>query len=728
MSRKSSLLSDAVHASVNRRDFVRTVGVAGLLAGAEGLLPRYSWASGNGAAPLPALRARSGGIAVHELVIDETPIEIAGKRARAVTINGSVPGPLLRLREGEDVVIRVDNRLREDTSIHWHGLIVPPEMDGVPGVSFPGIRARSVFEYQFPVKQYGTYWYHSHSGLQEQLGHYGPLIVDPADGYPYKFDREYVVVLSDWTFENPYRVLDRLKKQGNYYNVNRRTLGDFFGDISRNGFMPTVRERLMWLDMRMDPTDILDVSGATYTYLMNGLAPGSNWTGTFNPGERVKLHVINAAADTFFDVRIPDLPMTVVEVNGQSVQPVGTDEFRIGNAETYDVIIEPKDRPYTLFAESMDRTGHARGTITPRAGWNAPIPAARKPPLLTMADMGMDHGDMAGMDMTGSGAGGVMAGMDHGNMPGMQSSAPAAGAAPTGKSRPATPPAGARPPAAAADPHAGHAMPGAPATPAPAARPPAPAADPHAGHAMPGAPTTPASQGAGAAAGAMTGAMTNPAPGDSTAVDQARYATAATTRTEGLRAPGTVPGMLEHEPGRHGVDNAAIPMMVGSRLSEPGVGLGTDGWRVLTYAELRSLEPRRPFRAPTREIEMHLTGNMERFMWSIDGIPFDRAQHVRMNFGERIRLTMVNDTMMNHPMHLHGMWMELENGHGEFIPRMHTVNVKPAERISLLIEVDAPGPWAFHCHILYHMEVGMFRVIEVSEPGKPFTLEALNGE
>ena len=699
MMRKSSLLSEAAYASLNRRDFVRTVSAAGLLAGVEGLLPRYSLTSSSGAAPIPALRSRSGGVAVHELLIDETPIEIAGRRAKAVTINGTVPGPLLRLREGEDVIIRVDNRLNEDTSIHWHGLIVPPEMDGVPGVSFPGIRARSVFEYRFPVKQYGTYWYHSHSGLQEQLGHYGPLIVDPADGYPYRFDREYVVILSDWTFENPYRVLDRLKKQGNYYNIRRRTLGDFFGDISRNGFMPTVRERLMWLEMRMDPTDILDVTGATYTYLMNGLAPGSNWTGIFNPGERIKLHVINAAADTFFDVRIPDLPMTVVEVNGQSVQPVETDEFRIGNAETYDVIIEPEDRPYALFAESMDRTGHARGTLTPRAGWNAPIPAPRKSPVLTMADMGMSHGDMAGMDMAASDAGG-MAGMDHGDMPGMQTSPPAVGAARAAT----TPAAGARPPAAAADPHAGHEMPGAPAT------------------------TAPSSQSAGAIAGAMTGSITSAAAGDSTAVDQARYAVAGATRTEGLRAPGTVPGMMEHEPGRHGVDNAAVPMMVSSRLAEPGVGLGTDGWRVLTYADLRSLEPRRPFRAPTREIEMHLTGNMERFMWSIDGIPFDRAQHVRMNFGERIRLTMVNDTMMNHPMHLHGMWMELENGHGEFIPRMHTINVKPAERISLLIEVDAPGPWAFHCHILYHMEVGMFRVVEVSQPDKPFALEALNGE
>ena len=549
-------------------------------------------------------------------------------------------------------------------------------MDGEPGVSFPGIVPGQTFEYRFPLQQYGTYWYHSHSGLQEQLGHYGPLIIHPAGGYPYQFDREFVVVLSDWTFENPYRVLDRLKKQGNYYNMQRRTLGDFFRDVGRNGLMPTIRERLMWLDMRMDPTDLLDVTGSTYTYLMNGLAPGANWTGIFQPGERVLVHVINAAADTYFDVRIPGLPMTMVQVSGQYVQPVETDEFRIAIAETYDFIIEPQDRPYTFFAESTDRTGYARGTLTPRAGWNAPIPELRRRPLLTMADMGMAHGDMAGMDMSGGGAAGQsMPGMDHGSMGGMPAPAP-----------------------------------GAPAVPA------APAAAGHAGHGA-------AAPSAGAAAGmAGMSAMAGISNGD-----QARYAAAGAIRRSGLRPPGTLPGMLEHEPGNHGPSNGAVPMMVSSRLAEAGTGLGEDGWRVLRYTELRAIEPRTPFRAPTREIEIHLTGNMERFRWSIDGVPFEDAGPIRMDYGERIRLTMVNDTMMNHPMHLHGMWMELENGQGEFIPRVHTVNVKPAERLSLLIEVDAPGRWAFHCHILYHMEVGMFRVVEVSRPGETILTDAERG-
>ncbi|HEY0995686.1 MAG TPA: copper resistance system multicopper oxidase [Gemmatimonadaceae bacterium] len=653
--------------AVTRRDFVRAAGAFGAAAALHALLPEYASAS------LPAAGGVHGlhphiidGVAVYDLTIAEQVVAVAGRRGTAVMINGTIPGPLLTLQEGQETIIRVHNRLREDTSVHWHGVIVPPEMDGVPGVSFPGIPPGTTFEYRFPLKQYGTYWYHSHSGLQEQLGHYGPLVIHPAGGYPYQFDREYIVVLSDWTFENPYRVLDRLKKQGNYYNFQRRTVGDFLRDVARDGFMPTLRERLMWLQMRMDPTDLQDVTGATYTYLVNGLAPGANWTGLFRPGERVLLRFINASADSMFDVRIPDLPMTVVQASGQFVQPIETDEFRITNAETYDVVVEPGDRPYTIFAESTDRSGYTRGTLTPRVGWNAPIPARRKRPLLTMADMGMAHGDMAGMgDMAGASAaasGHTMAGMVHATMGG---------------------------------------------TPAPAA-----------------------TQAKGAdmtTSGTMAGMTGMAGMSDAGSGDRARYAVAGVSRTQGLRPPGTVPGMLDHEPTRHSVENGAVPMMVSSRLAEPGTGLGEDGWRVLLYTDLKAVESRPDFRAPDREIEIHLTGNMERFMWSINGRAFSPGMSpVRLNYGERVRLTMVNDTMMNHPMHLHGMWMELENGHLERIPRVHTVNVKPAERLSLLITADAPGRWAFHCHIMYHMLSGMFRVFEVSQPGRPFTPEELN--
>ena len=634
----------AAWTGVSRRDLLRTTGAFGLMTGTQALLPGYA----RGATDEPAPRGLGGqmvdGVAIFDMEIAKTPVEIAGRRSIATTINGTVPGPLLRLREGQETLLRVSNRLKEDTSIHWHGILVPPEMDGVPGVSFHGIRPGQTFEYRFPLQQYGTYWYHSHSGLQEQLGHYGPLIVEPAEGgHPYAFQREHFIVLSDWTFEDPYRVLAKLKKQPDYYNFQKRTVFDFLRDARDKGLSATVRERLMWSAMRMNPTDIADITGATYTYLINGLGTESNWTGLYRRGERVLLHFINASAGTFFDVRIPGLPMTVVQSNGQHVMPVDTDEFRIAIAETYSVIVEPREeRPYTVFAESMDRSGYARGTLAPRAGLSAAIPPPRKRPVLTMADMGMAHDSgqnaHAGHDMSAD--------------------------------RPQD--------------HAGHDM---------GASAPQSHVDDHA---------------AGEAAAAVKEARSDGA---------GRKAVAGAILTRGLRAPGTLPDSMAHEPSTHGSGNAAVPTIVKSRLHEPGLGLGGDGWRVLTYADLRALERRADFRPPDREIEMHLTGNMERFMWSIDGVPFAKAKPIALEFGERLRLTMVNDTMMNHPMHLHGMWMELENGHGEQIPRVHTVNVKPAERLSLLITVDAPGKWAFHCHVLYHMEVGMFRVVEVSQPG-----------
>jgi CopA family copper-resistance protein len=622
---------------MTRRQFVRTAGAATALAGMSVLLPVYARSGVTAEAVLPRGVRRTPGRAEYDLDIATTPFPVGRKRAVATTVNGTVPGPLLRFREGDDAIIRVRNLLNEDSSIHWHGLLVPPDMDGVPSVSFAGIHPATTFEYRFPIKQYGTYWYHSHSAFQEQLGLYGPLIVDPAEPDPYTYDREYVVMLSEWTFEDPAQVLDNLKKQGNYYNFQRRTVGDFIRDVKQMGLKETVRERLEWGRMRMDPTDILDVTGATYTYLLNGMAPDSNWTGLFQPGERIRLRFINAGAATTFDVRIPSVEMTVVHVSGQNVQPVKVDEFRIGLAETIDVIIEPPlDRPYTIFAEAADRSGFARGTLATRAGMEGPLPVRRRRPTLTMMDMGMQH---EGMEMSGAAA------MNH----------------------------GAASPGAAAN-----------------------ATTEMAGHDM----------------ASMSAAPANLLTG----MDAALFATAATIRTAGLRPPGTLPNPLPHEADIHAPDNAAVPQVVQSRLHEPGTGLGEDGRRVLVYTDLIALDRRTDFRAPDREIEMHLTGNMERFMWSIDGVPFDRSEDIHFTYGERIRLTMVNDTMMQHPMHLHGMWMELENGHGEMIPRVHTINVKPAERISLLIDADAPGRWAFHCHVLYHMDVGMFRVVEVSQP------------
>ena len=410
---------------VSRRGFVRAAGALTALAGMEALLPAYARARPGSHGALPLTDARAAGVQEMNLLIRESPIQIGRRRAVATAVNGTVPGPLLRFREGDDVVLRVSNALADDSSIHWHGLILPPEMDGVPGVSFTGIEPGGTYVYRFPIKQYGTYWYHSHSAFQEQTGVYGPMILDPAEPDPYSYEREYVIMLSEWTFEDPARLLDNLKKQGDYYNFQQRTVPDFLRDVRRNGLAVTLRERREWSRMRMNPTDILDVTGATYTYLMNGVSPATNWTGLFRPGERVRLRFINAGAATTFDVRIPGLPMTVVHVSGQNVQPVETDEFRIGLAETFDVIVQPQeDRAYTVFAESADRSGYARGTLASREGQTAPVPRLRRRPLLTMMDMGMDHGAMAGM----GGADAGMAGMDHGAMGG----AGGAAAAPAG--------------------------------------------------------------------------------------------------------------------------------------------------------------------------------------------------------------------------------------------------------------------------------------------------------
>ncbi len=581
------------------------------------------------------------------LVIDRTPFGFAGKRGVATTINGTVPGPLLRFREGDRATINVTNRLREDTSIHWHGLLVPNAMDGVPGVNFPGIHPGQTFIYEFPLRQYGTYWYHSHSGLQEQLGHYGPLIIDPLEPEPFAYDREYVVMLSDWSFEDPYKVLDNLKKQSSYYNFQRRTVGDFFRDVDRMGLRATIAERWEWGKMRMSPVDISDVTGSTYTYLLNGLPPAANWTGLFRPGERVRLRFINAGAGSYFDVRIPGLEMTLVQVSGQHVQPVTFDEFRIEIAQTFDVIVQPMDdRAYTIFAESMDRSGYARGTLAPRAGMSAEIPPRRPRPTLTMMDMGMamGMGGHGGMDMPG---------MD---MSGMQAQGDSAAT-----------------PARDTTSMAGHDMAG--------------------------------MAGSGAAGGF-----------------EGRLRDGSIVRRTNLREPGTIPEPVMHTGNTHGSASAGTAMETRSRLSEPGAGLGEDGWRVLVWTDVKRLTPAATFGAPEREIELHLTGNMERYMWSINGIKFsDAREPIPLTHGERFRLTIVNDTMMAHPMHLHGVFMELENGHGPECPYVHTINVKPAERVSVLATPIDPGPWAFHCHVLLHMDVGMFRVFHVSEPGGSMT-------
>ncbi|MDP3073781.1 MAG: copper resistance system multicopper oxidase [Opitutaceae bacterium] len=660
----------------SRRDFLRAAGAAGLWAGLSRLAPAYAQTphAGHSGATTPSTPAASaasapGNPTVVELTIDKMDFRIGDRVGQAVTVNGSLPARLLRFRQGQDVELRVTNRLKERTSIHWHGILLPNEMDGVPGVTFKGVDPGETFIYRFPLKQYGTYWYHSHSGMQEQLGLYGPFIIDPAEPEPFNYSREHTVVLSDWTFADPHRLLAKLKKQSNFSNMQQRTLGDFFDDVSKKGFKQTWAERAMWGKMRMDPTDIADLTGTYFNFLLNGRPAATPWTGTFRPGERVRLRIINSAATTHFDVRIPGLKMTVVQADGQHVKPVEVEEFRMGAAETYDVLVEPtEDRAYALFAESTDRSGFALGTLAPREGMMPEIPAQRKRPLRTMADMGM--GDMAmgdsamgKMEMGGKQKGGMsgMSAADHSAMMGTPKPAPTAGAMP-GMNQSA---------------HGSNAA--APSTPA------APTAGGHAGH------------------GAAPSAGTASAPSSS----------AAPSGHEGMAGMSSGHGGMGAMKNEFGPGNSMMAMSPMSRAHEPGTGLGEDGRRVLVYRDLVGLDAR-PMPAPEREITMNITGNMERFIWGFDGKKFSESEPIRLRFGERVRVTFINHTMMEHPLHLHGMFMELENGAEGLAPLKHTVTVKPGEKISVLVTADARGDWAFHCHLQYHMDAGMFRVFSVA--------------
>jgi CopA family copper-resistance protein len=576
---------------VSRRTFVKGLACGGAAAGL-GLWPTPLLAQGNARTEWTTLSGTE-----FDLRIGETPINVTGSPKVALTVNGSVPAPTLRWREGDVVTLRVANTLDEHASIHWHGILLPANMDGVPGLSFDGIGPGEAYVYRFKVRQAGTYWYHSHSGFQEQRGLYGPLVIEPSRPEPFKYDREHIVMLTDWTDERPDRVFAKLKKQSDYYNRHQRTAGDFVRDVRTRGFGRTLADRRMWGAMRMNPTDIADVSGETYTYLLNGVPPAANWTGQFTPGERVRLRIINGSAMSYFDVRVPGLKMTVVAADGQHVHPVTVDEFRIATAETFDVIVEPSGQDaFTIFAQSNDRTGFAAGTLAVRAGLRAPVPALDGHPMLTMTDMG--HG-----------------GMNHGSMN-----------------------------------HRTEGM--------------SEGADPHAGH-------------------------------------------------QGSSKDGEMQRHPASEQGNPLVDMQT--MMPTSRLDDPGIGLRNNGRRVLTYADLRSAFDDPDGREPGRTIELHLTGHMERFVWSFDGVTFSDAEPLRLKYGERLRIVLVNDTMMTHPIHLHGMWSDVEDDDGGFHLRKHTVDMPPGTKRSYRVTADALGRWAYHCHLLFHMESGMFREVRVDE-------------
>ncbi|SJM92337.1 copper resistance system multicopper oxidase [Crenothrix polyspora] len=528
-----------------------------------------------------------------DLTIAETKIVIAGIEKIATTINGTMPGPTLYWKEGDTVTLRVKNLLSEETSLHWHGIILPYQMDGAPQISFNGIAPGETFTYHFKVQQSGTYWYHSHSEMQEQTGLYGAIIIEPATIDAIQADRDYVVLLSDWTDEDPMTVFANLKKHSAYYNYNQPTVVDFFRDIAGEGVKSALEKRHMWNMMRMSRADLADISAATYRYLVNGHDSTDNWLGVFKPGERVRLRFINASAQTFFDVRIPGLALCVEQADGQNIEPVLVDEFRIGLAETYDVIVTPTQTAYTIFAQAMDRTGYVRGTLATHAGLSARVPEMDKPELLTMGDMmgAMNH-DMAAMDHS-----------------------------------------------------------------------------------------------------AMTSEQ---------------------MRQMGHDMADMRPVSVHHASTEF---SASVDMRVDTprtNLDDPGIGLRNNGRRVLTYADLHTVGGTLDARAPTRDMELHLTGNMERYTWSFDGVAYNESTPIHFRYGERLRVILVNDTMMTHPVHLHGMWSELETADGQFQVRKHTIVVQPAQRVSFLVTADALGRWPWHCHLFYHMHAGMFREVVVS--------------
>jgi len=593
---------------IDRRGFVNGALGGGALAALASWYPAWAQPVSSGiASTLPTVSGND-----ITLRIARQTMRVDGKVSRAIGINGTVPGPLVRLKEGQQARLTVINDLDEDSSIHWHGLILPFQMDGVPGVSFPGIKPRSTFVYEFPVKQSGTYWYHSHSGLQEQIGHYGPLVIDPAGADPIGYDREHVVVLSDHSDLSPEAIFRKLKVNPGHFNMQRQTLSGLLA-----GKDQPLKDRVQWGAMRMDPTDVADVNGSTYRFLVNGYGPRDNWTALFAPGERVRLRIVNASAMSIFNVRIPGLRMTVVQADGLNVVPTEIDEFQIGVAETYDVIVTPvEDRAYSFVAEASDRSGMARATLAPRAGMVAEVPPLRARPLATMKDMGMGA-------------------MTHGAEPGDASCAPEHAAM------------GHCTPAAAAPDHA--------------------------------------AMGHGAAAGAMNHSMRD----------------------------FSVAPQVKRDPSVQSIS----PMPV-DRMGEPGQELEDVGHKVLTYRDLVALERNPDVRAPERSLDIHLTGNMERFMWSFDGVKMsDHHEPIPFIEGERVRVNLINDSMMSHPIHLHGHFFELVTGKGDRAPRKHTVIVQPGGIATFDFTADALGDWAFHCHLLYHMHAGMMRVVSVRPRG-----------
>jgi len=578
---------------MNRRNFLKTGAAFGLIA----VMPAMAKAKVGNQVPTSTLKGP-----VFDLNIKYTRVNMTGKTVIATTVNDMLPAPTLRWRKGEIVTIRVTNHLDEPTSLHWHGIVLPFNMDGVPGVSFRGINPGETFVYRFKVNQTGSYWYHSHSGFQEQSGLHGAIVID--DGI--RVNRDYVVALHDWSDESPDTIYRHIKVQSDYYNFHKRTLPDFISEMKKHGLSDAFARRSMWNKMRMDSRDISDVTGATYTYCINDLQKHFY----AKAGEKVRLRFINQSAMTHFDFRIPGHKMKVIAVDGYKVKPVWVDDIRIAVAESYDVIVKVKGDTL-IYVEDMGRSGKVYAKLGPNASANVSLPKPYPFEELTMVDMGMKMDSMKMSNMK----------MSDPKKSGMQ--------------------------------------------------------------------------------------MSNNSMGSN--------------KMSGMKMKQNT--MKMHK-GKHSNMNMKVPITplpmkkgiawtmeakgAQYRLDDPGIGLRSVKRKVLTYADLHT--PHIHNRKPDREIIMHLTGNMERYIWAINGIPYYESEPLEFKYGERLRVTFINDTMMNHPMHLHGMWSDVEVGNK--ILRKHTVNVQPGSKVSLRINVDAKGKWVYHCHLLYHMG-GMFREVKV---------------
>ncbi|MCG5266167.1 copper resistance system multicopper oxidase [Acinetobacter pittii] len=581
----------------------------------------------------------------YHLNINEQQVNVTGQPLKRITVNGKFTAPLLEFEEGDEAVIHVHNQLKnQDTSLHWHGLLLPGLMDGVPGFNgFKGIAPNGDFVYRFKVKQNGTYWYHAHSKGQEQDGLYGPLVIYPKGKIPVaaheKTDRDYVVMLSDFHNSSSDSIMKNLKKSAEYYQNRRETVSDVLKQVKTQGLKATWQDRSMWNQMRMLKTDMSDVTG--YTFLVNGKTPQQNWTGNFKAGDKVRLRFINASAMSFFDVRIPNLKMTVVSADGQPVKPVAIDEFRIGTAETYDVIVEPTQSNYQIEAESIDRSGFAIGTLhneNTQAVGPIQMPQPRPRALLTMDDMGMSHGN------------------------------------------------------GASDEHAGHQM-----------------NMQHDMSAMPEMKKEANHANHDSTMMNMDHHMKNKSSSEHDhSMMQMKHDMQAMSASENdhamMNMNHEMPAQFENKPKKdepvYGWANASTPA----------------GMKALQYSDLQSLTPQPDTRAPERELVIRLGGNMERYIWTINGKKFSEAEPLQVKYGERIRLKFVNDSMMAHPMHLHGMFMQLENGQqAENLPNKHTLIVPPGKTVTALLTADALGEWAIHCHLLYHMSAGMMNKLIVAQ-------------